>query len=72
SDTEIVTGGNDKHLDFRVSVQKLTEFGTSRVILSTAVSPHNFFGKAYLFVIRPFHRFGVRTLLSNAIKAGRL
>jgi hypothetical protein len=72
SDTEIVTGGNDKHLDFRVSVQKLTEFGTSRVVLSTAVSPHNFFGKAYLFVIQPFHRFGVRMLLSNAVKAGRL
>jgi hypothetical protein len=72
SDTEIVTGGNDKHLDFRVSVRKLTEFGTSRVTLSTAVSPHNFFGKAYLFVIQPFHRFGVRMLLSNAVKAGRL
>jgi hypothetical protein len=72
SDTEIVTGGNDKHLDFRVSVRKLTEFGTSRVTLSTTVSPHNFFGRAYLFVIRPFHRFGVRMLLSNAVKAGRL
>ena len=43
-----------KHLDFRVSVRKLTESGTSRVTLSTAVSPHNLFGKAYLFVIQPF------------------
>ena len=58
--------------DFRVSVRKLTEFNTSRVVLSTAVSPHNFFGKAYLFVILPFHRMGARMLVSNAVKAGRL
>lgn len=72
NDTEIVTGGNDKHLDFRVSVLKLTEHGASRVVLSTVVSPHNFFGKAYLRVILPFHRFGVRTLLSNAVSSGRI
>jgi hypothetical protein len=72
NDSEIVTGGDDRHLDFRVSVRRLSEHGVSRVVLSTVVSPHNFFGKAYLFAILPFHRFGVRTLLSNAIEAGRL
>jgi hypothetical protein len=72
NDTEIVSGGNDKHLGFRVSVRKLTELGTSRVTVSTTVSPHNLFGKVYLFVILPFHRIGVRMLLSNALKAGRL
>jgi hypothetical protein len=72
SDTEIVTGGNDRHLDFRVSVRKLHERGASRVVLSTSVTPHNIFGKAYLFVILPFHRIGVRTLLSNAARAGRV
>jgi len=72
NDTEIVTGGNDKHLDFRVSVRKLTEHGASRVVLSTSVTPHNAFGKAYLFIILPFHRLGVRTILSNAVAAGRV
>ena len=72
NDSEIVTGGDDRHLDFRVSVRRLSEHGVSRVVLSTVVSPHNFFGRAYLFAILPFHRFGVRTLLSNAIEAGRL
>ncbi len=71
-DTEIVTGGNDKHLDFRVSVRKLTGRGGSRVVLSTSVTPHNVFGKAYLFVILPLHRLGVRMLLANAVRAGRL
>lgn len=72
SDTEIVTGGNDKHLDFRVSVRKLTEQRADRVVLSTVVSPHNLFGRAYLFAILPFHRFGVRSLLSNAVAAERV
>jgi hypothetical protein len=72
NDAEIVTGGDDKHLDFRVSVRRWTEAGANRVALTTTVSPHNFFGRAYLFVILPFHRLGVRTLLANAVEAGRL
>jgi hypothetical protein len=71
NDAEIVTGGDDKH-DFRVSVRRLTDAGANRVALTTIVSPHNFFGRAYLFVILPFHRLGVRTLLANAVAAGRL
>lgn len=70
--SEIVTGGDDKHLDFRVSVRKLTDERASRVVLSTVVSPHNVLGKAYLLAILPFHRFGVRKLLSNAVLAGRI
>lgn len=72
NDTEIVTGGNDKHLDFRVSVKKLTEHDAPRVALSTVVMPHNLFGRIYLRTIIPFHRAGVRMLLSNAAKAGRI
>jgi hypothetical protein len=72
NDAEIVTGGDDKHLDFRVSVRRSAEAGANRVTLTTIVSPHNFFGRAYLFVILPFHRWGVRTLLANAVAAGRL
>ena len=70
STTEIVTGGNDSHLDFRVSVRKLA--GERRVVLSTVVSPHNFLGRAYLFTILPFHRLLVRKMLSRAALAGRI
>jgi hypothetical protein len=70
--SEIVAGGDDKHLDFRVSVRKLVGEGASRVVLSTVVTPHNVAGKAYLLAILPFHRFGVRKLLSNAMLAGRI
>lgn len=72
NDCEIVTGGDDKHLDFRVSVRKLTDGTRTRVALSTVVSPHNFFGKAYLGTILPFHRHGIRTILANAVAAGRV
>jgi hypothetical protein len=72
SEAEIVTGGNDRHLDFRVLVSRMREDGVVKVVPSTVASPHNFFGKAYLVLILPFHRFGVRTILSNAVAAGRV
>jgi hypothetical protein len=71
-ENEIVAGGDDKHLDFRVSVLRVNEGGADKVVLTTVVSPHNFFGKAYLFFILPFHRVGVRTIMSNAVAAGRV
>jgi hypothetical protein len=71
-DNEIVAGGNDKHLEFRVSVLRLSEDGVSKVAVTTIVIPHNFFGKAYLFLILPFHKFGVKTIMSNAVAAKRI
>ena len=66
---ELITGANDRHLDFRVSVLR---DGRSRVVLSTAVMTHNAFGRTYLTTIQPFHRYGVAQLLTNAATAGRL
>jgi hypothetical protein len=42
------------------------------VIVSTICTVHNLFGKIYLFFIVPYHRHGVKTLLRNAVAAGRL
>lgn len=69
---EIITGLDDKHLNFRVSVMRDCESTPPRIVLSTAVKTHNAFGKAYLATIKPFHRFGVKTLLNNAVAAARL
>jgi hypothetical protein len=69
---ELVAGANDKHLDFRVSVLKqIGEQGDSAII-STVCRAHNGFGKLYLRLIAPFHSWGVRLILSRAIRAGRL
>ncbi len=69
---EIVAGRNNKHLDFRVSVLKTIDGETMSVVVSTICTVHNLFGKIYLFVIVPFHRNGVRSLMSNAVVAKRL
>jgi len=69
---EIVAGRNNKHLDFRLSVLKATDGETASVVVSTICTVHNLFGKIYLFVIVPFHRSGVRSLMRNAVVAKRL
>ena len=72
ADNEIVAGRNNKHLDFRLSVLKAMEGDTASVVVSTICTVHNVYGKIYLFLIVPFHRHGVRSLISNAVVAKRL
>jgi hypothetical protein len=69
---EIVAGGNDRHQDFRVSVLRVHAANEASVVLSTICTVHNLFGKIYLFFIVPYHRHAVKTLLRNAVAAGRL
>ncbi len=72
SDNEIIAGGNDKHMDFRVSVLRISEGDTNKVVLTTVVNTHNLFGKVYMSLIAPLHRFGVKTIMSNAVAARRI
>ena len=72
AENEIVAGRNNKHLDFRLSVLKEADGDTMSVVVSTVCAVHNVFGKIYLFFIIPFHRAGVRSLISNAVAARRL
>jgi hypothetical protein len=44
----------------------------SSVVVSTVCTIHNLSGKLYLFFVAPFHRYGVRRLMANALAAGRL
>jgi hypothetical protein len=69
---EIVAGRDNKHMDFRLSVLKATDGETASVVVSTICTVHNLFGKIYLFVIVPFHRSGLRSLIRNAVAAKRL
>jgi len=72
TETELVAGRDNKHLDFRVSVLKETGGEAASVVVSTVCVVHNVFGKLYLCFIVPFHKWGVRLLISRAILAGRL
>lgn len=72
SENEIVVGEDDKHLNFRLSIQKrMTNNGTS-VVVSTVVFVNNTLGKGYLFCILPFHKIIMRKSLINARKFGYL
>ena len=66
---ELVVGRNNKHLDFRLSVLKAKVGDATNVVVTTVCSVHNVFGKVYLFFIVPFHRIGVRALMSKAVAA---
>jgi len=56
SDTEVILGTNDRHLNFRIGLYR--EDG--RIYLSTWVHPHNAWGRAYLRLVLPFHILIVR------------
>jgi hypothetical protein len=73
SDTEIVLGEDDKHLDFRLSVLRTPDLSPllgGQLIVSTVVHCHNLLGRAYLSVIAPFHRQVVKASLRRAAHIG--
>ena len=71
-ENEIIAGRDNKHMDFRLSVLKVRIGDAADVVVSTICSVHNLFGKVYLCLIVPFHRAGVQSLLSRAVRDGRL
>jgi Protein of unknown function (DUF2867) len=70
--SELVAGRDNNHLDFRLSVLKEKNGETTSAVISTICTTHNVFGRLYLFFIIPFHKWGVRRLISRAVAAGRL
>ncbi|MCH8620098.1 DUF2867 domain-containing protein [Undibacterium sp. TS12] len=67
---ELVAGRDNSHLDFRLSIFRENDGQT--VVISTVCHVHNGFGRFYLKLIRPFHRWGVRFLIKRAVLDGRL
>ncbi|MDP3739376.1 MAG: DUF2867 domain-containing protein [Hyphomonadaceae bacterium] len=72
TDSELVAGRNNLHMDFRVSIMKVRDGGGPGVVVSTICKVHNTFGRVYLSCVIPFHRFGVRKLMARALHAQRL
>jgi Protein of unknown function (DUF2867) len=73
NESELIAGRDNKHLDFRVSIRKEAEGPSGAVVfVSTICVVHNWFGKAYLFCVFPFHRFGLKRLIAGARSQGRL
>ncbi len=72
SETELIAGRDNWHLDFRLSVLKQADGTTTSTVISTVCTVHNMFGKIYLFFIVPFHKSGVQKLIHRAIAAKRM
>lgn len=72
SDTEVVLGQNDKHLDVQVSLtQHAHASGPAMVVVSTVVHIHNALGHVYMAVVTPFHRRIVRAMLQRLADHGQ-
>jgi len=73
SESELVLGVDDRHLDFRASILlgEMNDDGAFDVIVTTVVRCHNTFGHAYLNLIRPFHVLVVRSNLRRAAVTAR-
>ncbi len=67
TDTEVIAGFDDRHLNFRVSV--LAQDGN--ISLATWVAPHNIGGRLYLMAIMPFHIAIVKNALGRVGRATR-
>lgn len=63
SETEVVSGLDDGHLDFRALMRIDPDTNGSRITLTTAVATHNRIGRVYLMLIMPFHKLIVRSMV---------
>ena len=71
SDDEIIVGEDDSHLDFRLSVLRNREAGRhGSITMSSVVHCHNWVGRAYILLIRPFHKLIVQRSLARAARQG--
>ena len=66
-DDQIVLGLDDRHLDFRILLERLPLGNGARYRPATLVKRHNLFGRLYLFAITSFHKGLVRPELTNAL-----
>lgn len=71
TDTEIVFGEDDKHLDLRISLllkQSTQNINEKEVIVTTVVNLHNRLGRYYFLFIKPIHRSIVPLILKRKFK----
>lgn len=66
--TEIILGGDDQHLDFRVSLLIEQDKQYKKVTVTTVVKYHNRLGKCYFFFVKPIHKMIVPMTLKPKFK----
>ncbi len=63
SETELLLGIDDSHLDVRVSILKLQTGGLRRYAVSTVVKVHNRLGRIYMVPVGRIHPLVVKALM---------
>ena len=67
--TELIVGANDKHLDFKVSLLlNKTTSGDNVLMISTVVFFHNRLGQLYFLFVKPVHKLIVPSTLKSMIR----
>ena len=65
SESEIILGANDSHLNFRaIVINDKSDLYNIKVV--TLVEYNNLMGKIYMSIIKPFHRLVVKKMVENA------
>ena len=70
TESEVILGENDKHLNFRVSLflkQDINQLNKKVLIISTTVEFNNAFGRLYFLPVQPFHNLIVPAMLKGII-----
>lgn len=66
SQDRIVLGLDDKHLDFRIVLERIKTGDQHMLRATTLVTRHNLFGRFYISIVTPFHKRIVKSVLQNA------
>jgi hypothetical protein len=65
SDNELLTGQDDKIVDFRLSFFSLSHGEETEIMIATCIKAKNPFGKFYSFLIKPFHKLMMPLVLKR-------
>jgi hypothetical protein len=65
---EIMLGEDDKHLDYRVSIQLKREEEKCWIVVSTVVKFNNWLGRAYFVPVRPVHKIIVPAMMKYGLE----
>lgn len=70
SETEVILGEDDKHLNFRISLflTPSSTIGRKDLIISTTVQIQNWLGRVYFAIIKPFHKVIVPVMLKGIVR----
>ena len=69
TDTEIILGEDDKHLDFRLSLLLTpSDSRSQKLSMTTVVTYNNWMGPLYFTVVKPFHKVIAKAMLKAIVK----